>query len=131
MSLSKKKHSKETDFHAPLGIRTRNSSERAAAGPRLRPCDHWYRPLLADKLVIPWPAVKSNQTDASSFKQGRKDVAVNTGFKTAHIQNIETCSLKSILYLNLFSKRQGCTNFPKRKETPQYTRHQKGHKKTP
>jgi len=29
------------------GIQTCNSSKRAAAGPRVRPRDHWARPLIA------------------------------------------------------------------------------------
>jgi hypothetical protein len=36
-------HSQETDFHTLSGTRTRNSSKRAAADPRLRPLDHWDR----------------------------------------------------------------------------------------
>jgi hypothetical protein len=36
-------HSQKTDIHAPGGIRTRNSSNRAAADPRLRLCGHWDR----------------------------------------------------------------------------------------
>ena len=32
-----------TDIHAPGGIRTRNSSKRSAADPRLRPLGHWDR----------------------------------------------------------------------------------------
>jgi hypothetical protein len=34
-------HSKETDIHAPGGIRTRNPSRRAAANPHIRPRGHW------------------------------------------------------------------------------------------
>ena len=33
----------ETDIHAPGRIRTRNTSKRAAADPRLRPLGHWDR----------------------------------------------------------------------------------------
>jgi len=35
---------KETDIHAPGGIRTRNPSKRTAAGPRFRPRGHRDRP---------------------------------------------------------------------------------------
>ena len=35
------RQSLKTDIHASGGIRTRNLSKRAAAGPRLRPCGHW------------------------------------------------------------------------------------------
>jgi len=34
---------RERDIHAPDGIRTHNSSKRAAADPRLRPCGHRHR----------------------------------------------------------------------------------------
>ena len=37
------KHSQETDIHAPGGIRTHNSSKRAAVDLRLRPRGHWDR----------------------------------------------------------------------------------------
>jgi hypothetical protein len=37
---------KETDIHAPGGIRTLNPSKRAAADPRLRTCGHWDRQSL-------------------------------------------------------------------------------------
>jgi len=36
-------HSQQTNIHAPGGIRTRNSSERAAADPRRRTSGHWDR----------------------------------------------------------------------------------------
>ena len=36
-------HSQEIDFHATGGIRTLNSSKRAATDPRLRPRGHWNR----------------------------------------------------------------------------------------
>ena len=36
-------HTQETDIHAPWGIRTHNSSNRAAAAPRLRPRGYWDR----------------------------------------------------------------------------------------
>jgi hypothetical protein len=36
-------HSKETDLHAPVGIRTHNPSKRLAADPRLRTRGHWGR----------------------------------------------------------------------------------------
>jgi len=36
-------HSQETYFHARSGIRTRNPSKQAAAGPRLRPRSNWDR----------------------------------------------------------------------------------------
>jgi len=36
-------HSKETDIHAPDGIRTRSPSKRAAAERRPRPRGHWDR----------------------------------------------------------------------------------------
>ena len=36
-------HSQQTDIHASGGIRTRNSSKRAGAAPRLRPRGHWDR----------------------------------------------------------------------------------------
>ena len=36
-------NTQQTDIHAPVGIRTRNPSKRAAADPRLRPCCHWDR----------------------------------------------------------------------------------------
>jgi hypothetical protein len=44
-------HSEDAKFHASGGIRTNNSSKRAAANPRLRPRGHWnrrnfYVPLL-------------------------------------------------------------------------------------
>jgi hypothetical protein len=38
-----KQHTKQTDIHAPGGIRTRNVSRQAAAKPRLRPHGHWDR----------------------------------------------------------------------------------------
>jgi len=40
---NKTQHSQETDMHAPGGIRTCNSSKRAAADPRLRPRGHRER----------------------------------------------------------------------------------------
>ena len=39
-------NSQETDVRAPGGIRTRNPSKGATAGPRLRPWGHWDRPAL-------------------------------------------------------------------------------------
>ena len=39
----KTQHSKETDIHAPGGIRTRNPSKRAVADPSFRPRGHWDR----------------------------------------------------------------------------------------
>ena len=36
-------HSKETDLHAPGGIRTRNPSKGGAANPRFSQRDHWDR----------------------------------------------------------------------------------------
>ena len=39
-------NTQQTDIHAPVGIRTRNPSKRAAADPRLRPCCHWDLPLI-------------------------------------------------------------------------------------
>jgi len=41
--LDNTQHSKETDIHAPGGIRTRNPSKRAEADPRLRPRGLWER----------------------------------------------------------------------------------------
>jgi hypothetical protein len=41
---------RETDIHAPGGIRTHNPSNRAAADPRSRPHGHWDR--LQGKLVV-------------------------------------------------------------------------------
>ena len=40
----------ETDFHGPGEIRARNSSKRAATGPRLRPCGHRDRLRLIKDL---------------------------------------------------------------------------------
>jgi hypothetical protein len=34
-------YSQDTNIHAPAGIRTRNSSKRAAADTRLRPRGYW------------------------------------------------------------------------------------------
>jgi hypothetical protein len=42
-STRQHKHSKETNIHAPGGIRTRNPSKRMAADLRLRPRGHWDR----------------------------------------------------------------------------------------
>jgi len=36
-------HKRQTNIHAPGGIRARNPSKRAAADPRLRPRCHWDR----------------------------------------------------------------------------------------
>ena len=38
-------HTQQTDIHVPGGIRTCNSSKRAAADPRLSPRGHWHRQL--------------------------------------------------------------------------------------
>ena len=38
------RHFQQTAIHVPGGIRTRNLSKRAAAGPRLRRRGHWHRP---------------------------------------------------------------------------------------
>jgi len=38
------KHSRQTDIHGPVGIRTHNLSRWAATDLRLRPRDHWDRP---------------------------------------------------------------------------------------
>ena len=45
-------HSQETDIHAPGWIRTHNPSKRAAADPRIRPCDHWDRYLWCCLAVL-------------------------------------------------------------------------------
>jgi len=53
-------HSRQTDIHAPGGIRTYNSIKQAAADLRLRPRGHWDRMfhfisvlnLLAPKFYI-------------------------------------------------------------------------------
>jgi hypothetical protein len=37
---------RNTNIHAPGGIRTQNSSNRAAADPRLRPRGHWDRQII-------------------------------------------------------------------------------------
>jgi len=43
-------HSRQTNIHAPGGIRTHNLSNRAAADPCFRPRDHWGQlSLLLDK----------------------------------------------------------------------------------
>jgi hypothetical protein len=38
-------HKRQTDIHAPGGIRTRNPSKRAVTDPLLRPRGHWDRSL--------------------------------------------------------------------------------------
>jgi hypothetical protein len=45
LCLHNTQHSQERNIHAPSGIRTRNSSKRAAADLRLRPRGHWDRLL--------------------------------------------------------------------------------------
>ena len=55
-------HSQETDIHAPVGIRVRNSSKREAAEPRLGPRGHWDRLLRKNMKIkmysfIVWPLI--------------------------------------------------------------------------
>jgi len=45
-------HSKQTDNHAPSGIRNHNLSKRAAADARLRPRGHWDRHCYTFKYKI-------------------------------------------------------------------------------
>ena len=52
-----KQHSKETDIHGPGGVRTRNSSKRAAADPRLIPRGHrdWRCNMIYnDTVYLSW-----------------------------------------------------------------------------
>ena len=44
--LTNTQHSKQTNIHAPGGIRTRNPSTRSSADSRLRLLGHWDRPRL-------------------------------------------------------------------------------------
>ena len=43
-------HSQQTNVHAPGGIRTHDSSRRAAADLRLRPRGHWDRHQIHDNI---------------------------------------------------------------------------------
>jgi hypothetical protein len=51
-------HSQETDIHAPGGIRTRNTSKRAATESRLRPRGHWdrHRTKLQNLITFSLPS---------------------------------------------------------------------------
>ena len=44
-------HPQKTNIHAPGGIRTHNTSKRAAADPRLRPRGHWDRHFLLSDFI--------------------------------------------------------------------------------
>jgi hypothetical protein len=44
----------KTDIHSPSEIRTRNTSKRAAADPRLRPRGHWDQHAVCHLTVIYW-----------------------------------------------------------------------------
>jgi hypothetical protein len=56
-------HSQGTDIHVPGGIRTRNSSQCAAADPRLRPHGHWNRRrIMMSIIAIP---VRSSSKSSS------------------------------------------------------------------
>jgi hypothetical protein len=60
------KHSQETDIHVPGGIRTRNSSKRAAADPRLRPryhLDRWSREWYPMRI---WPHAEKEKWRTSN-----------------------------------------------------------------
>jgi hypothetical protein len=50
--LTPRKHSQETNIHAPVGIRTHDPSKRSAADLRLRPRGHWYRQIRKNIVSI-------------------------------------------------------------------------------
>jgi hypothetical protein len=123
----RKEHSHETDLNVLCGIRTRNSSKLAAADPRLRPRGHWDRHCW--QIYERFADLQSNQIELICQVSSRFEWLwlLTPGFNH---QNNQTCSLKSLFYLNLFSLciRQVCTRFPKLWMTPEYSRNQKGHK---
>jgi len=65
------RHSKETDIHSPVGIRTCNPKKRAAADPRLRPHGHRDRwSVMYEHKFIP---VRYMQTRTTKFGSSWRD----------------------------------------------------------
>ena len=56
-------HSQETVIHALSGIRTNDTSKRAAAEPHLRPLGHWYRQGRTELDYLIWTKQVSAGSD--------------------------------------------------------------------
>ena len=100
---------RNTNIHAPGGIRICDPSKRSAADPPLRPLGHWDRPRFDPQTVQP---VANSYTDWANSADTRTAVNYWRVFTCANVTRIKQCLVGTDVKLDVSGERRALRCWP-------------------